>query len=263
MENEQNINIVPDEIISVEQPAQPKPWGFWATIGFFCIIVIAYLFATGLTILPFAIPALSSSQKFDSAKFFHSLESNGLFISVSTISGAIVIVLLVLLFTGIKKQISIKQYLCLKNPGLNSYFKWALIFIFLVICSDTLTWLLGRPIVPDVMIQTYATAYFPPILWFALIIVVPVSEELLMRGFLFKGIECSRLGPIGAIIITSFVWSILHTQYDLYGIASIFISGLLLGLARLKTKSVYIPVAMHSLMSLIATVECVIVMTGI
>ena len=50
----------------------------------------------------------------------------------------------------------------------------------------------------------------------------------------------------------------LALQYDLYGVATIFVSGLLLGYARLKTGSLYPTLFLHGLMNLIATVEVVV-----
>jgi membrane protease YdiL (CAAX protease family) len=97
-----------------------------------------------------------------------------------------------------------------------------------------------------------------PLLWFALMVMAPLSEEILFRGFVFKGLQNSRVGAIGAILIANIVWSAMHAQYDAYGIAQVFIAGLLLGAARLKTNSIYVPIAMHSFMNLIATVEIVL-----
>ena len=40
----------------------------------------------------------------------------------------------------------------------------------------------------------------------------PLMEEFIVRGFLFRGWSESRLGPIGAIFLTSAVWALNHTQ---------------------------------------------------
>ena len=108
------------------------------------------------------------------------------------------------------------------------------------------------------MVDAYKTAYFTPLLWLAFIIAAPLYEEILFRGFMFKGIENSRAGPIGAVIITSLAWSALHVQYDFLIIVSIFAGGLLLGWARLKTNSIYIPIAMHALQNLMAIIVVII-----
>ena len=245
----------------IETP-QPKPWGFWTTIGFCCIIGAAYIAANIIIAFAFIIQAVISNPHLDTSALSKKLESSGLFISLSTILGAVAIISLVVLFAGIRKQIKIKEYLCLKNPGLKQVAIWSLALVLFAFCSDVLTYFLSRPIVPEFMTDAYSNAGFVPLLWFALIVAAPFSEEFLFRGFLFKGIEYSKLGSIGAILITAFLWSIIHLQYDLYGIASIFAGGLLVGIARLKTGSVYVPVVMHSLMNLIATVECAVVLAG-
>jgi membrane protease YdiL (CAAX protease family) len=60
---------------------------------------------------------------------------------------------------------------------------------------------------------------------------------------------------VGAVIITSLIWSALHAQLDAFALAGTFVGGLLLGWAMLKTRSVYIPIIMHTTWNLIATIE--------
>ena len=62
-------------------------------------------------------------------------------------------------------------------------------------------------------------------------------------------------GGWGAILLTSTLWSVIHVQYDLYGVANIFAAGLLLGYARLKTNSILPTILMHALMNLAATIQ--------
>ena len=49
-------------------------------------------------------------------------------------------------------------------------------------------------------------------------------------------------------------WAAVHLQYNWYEVAQLFILGLLLGAAKIKTQSLYIPLAMHSLNNLTAMV---------
>ncbi len=136
--------------------------------------------------------------------------------------------------------------------------KWLLFTVIFMVCSDTLTHFLNRPIVPPFMIDVYKTARFTPALYVALLLMAPVYEEIFFRGFIFQGIRYSRLGTAGAVILTTLGWSILHLQYDIYGIASIIVFGFLLGIARLKSNSIYVPIAMHSLNNLVATIQAAI-----
>jgi hypothetical protein len=113
----------------------------------------------------------------------------------------------------------------------------------------------GRPFISEFMVHTYSTVRFKSVLLFAVLIAAPLYEELFFRGFMFRGIENSRMGPIGATIITSLLWSVTHTQYDAFGITFTFLGGLLLSWALVKTKSIYVPIVLHTLWNLIATIE--------
>jgi membrane protease YdiL (CAAX protease family) len=237
---------------------QPTPWGFWPTIGFSCVIGVVYVFVQVIVVAVFAVVAVLQTPNLDIDEFTDSLQTNGLLLATATCAAAPFTVGLIVLFAKGRKQITVKQYLCLHNTGWKEIFKWSLAVLVFVGCFDTLTFLIGRPVVPEFMTSAYTTAYFAPLLWFAFIIVAPLSEELFFRGFLFKGIENSRLGAVGAAIITSLGWSILHIQYDIYGIFALFAGGLLLAFARVRSNSLYPPIAMHILQNLIATVEVII-----
>jgi membrane protease YdiL (CAAX protease family) len=135
---------------------------------------------------------------------------------------------------------------------------WVAGILALVVLSDTFTKLMGRPIVPDSMIEAYQTAGFLPLFWLALMVAAPLAEETLFRGFLFGGILHSKSGARGALIITAGMWASTHVQYDWYGIATVFVLGLFLGYARLKTGSILVTMCLHSLMNLIATLQIVL-----
>ena len=237
---------------------KPTPWGFWPTIGFSCIIAIVYFLAGIIFSVFFVIAAKILKPQIDIMKFAQSLESNGLFLSLLICVSAPLVIGLTVLFAKIRKNITIKEYLSLNSPGFRQFVKWTLMLLLFIVCSDALTSALKRPIVSDFMVNAYQTVHFTPLLWLGFIVAAPLYEEFFFRGFLFKGIENSRAGPIGAVIITSLAWSALHIQYDFLIIVSIFAGGLLLGWARIKTNSIYIPIAMHVLQNLLATVVVII-----
>jgi membrane protease YdiL (CAAX protease family) len=237
---------------------KPAPWGFWATIGFSCIIGVVFLFASVIIAIGIVIGVKVLMPQLDLEEFSKDLDSNGLFLSFISFVVAPLVIGLSFLFAKIRKNITIKEYFLLNKVGWFHFLKWSLILVLFTACSDAVTSTLGRPIVSDFMTKAYKTAYFPPLLWLAFIILAPLYEEILFRGFMFKGIEHSRLGPIGALLITSLAWSMLHIQYDLLIISTIFAGGLLLGWSRLKTNSIYIPIVMHALQNLLATIVVII-----
>ena len=76
-------------------------------------------------------------------------------------------------------------------------------------------------------------------LWLLVIafcVAAPVSEELFARGFLYRGWSESFLGPAGAIVLSSLVWTSLHLQYDWFFFGEVFSIGLLARLSPLSLQ---------------------------
>lgn len=234
------------------------PWGFWPTVGFSAIIGIVFFLIQVVIIMAVVVVAMLRNPKLEIKQFSDTLSTHGLLQTVVIFAVAPFTIGLAILFAKIRKRIAIKQYFGLHSPGWKELIKWCLVVVLFAGCFDTLTFFINRPVVPEFMVSVYTTAYLTPLLWLAFIIVAPLTEEIFFRGFLFKGIESSRMGPAGAIVITSLAWAALHTQYDFYGMASIFLGGLLLGLARTKSNSIYPPIVMHALQNVIAMIEVVI-----
>jgi membrane protease YdiL (CAAX protease family) len=234
---------------------RPLPWGFWATIGFSFLIGVVVFLVHGAVAIAFVMAIKSLHPNIDLHELESSLKSNGLLLAIATLASTPFTILASILFAKLCGRLTAKEYFCLYNPGKREYIKWFLVMLVLAVCSDGLTVLLGKPIVPEFMVEAYKTAYFAPLLWLAVVVGAPLSEEFIFRGFVFKGIEHSRLGGAGAVVISSLGWAALHVQYDLYGIAIVFAGGILLGIARLKSQSLYIPIMMHAVWSAIASVE--------
>ena len=248
----------PDARLGGGQDKTAGPWGFWPTVGFSAIIGIVFFLIQVVIIIAVVVVAMLRNPKLETKQFSYTLSTHGLLQTVVIFAVAPFTIGLAILFAKIRKRITIKQYFGFHNPGWKELIKWCLAVVLFAGCFDTLTFFINRPVVPEFMVSVYTTAYLTPALWLAFIIVAPLTEEIFFRGFLFKGIESSRMGPIGAIVITSMAWAALHTQYDFYGMASIFLGGLLLGLARTKSKSIYPPIVMHALQNVIAMIEVVI-----
>jgi len=61
------------------------------------------------------------------------------------------------------------------------------------------------------------------------------GEEILFRGFLFRGWRRSRRDVWFVVILTALLWAVVHLQYDPYVIAQVFAYGLVLGWIRWVT----------------------------
>ncbi|MGO8926945.1 MAG: HAD-IA family hydrolase [Limisphaerales bacterium] len=232
------------------------PWGVWATLGFTAAVAGAFILVESVVVVVWVIIGAASGRSVAP----RSLETNGLLLALATCVSAPVAIALTLLFARVRREMRVADYLALRPVSPKAILQWATALLLLILVSDSLTAWLGRPIVPEFMVQAYRTAGFVPFLGLAIIVVAPLMEEVLFRGFLFEGVLHSRLGAVGAVASTSLIWALIHFQYDAYGIATIFASGLFLGYVRLKTGSLYATIFLHGLMNLVATLEVVVVL---
>ena len=81
---------------------------------------------------------------------------------------------------------------------------------------------------------------------------VPFKEELLFRGFLYRGIAASR-GWIVAILLPNLLWVLVHPQYGGAALTALFAIGCIYGLARHFSGSVFLPMILHALQNLLVT----------
>ena len=88
-------------------------------------------------------------------------------------------------------------------------------------------------------------------------------SEFFFRGFLFEGFRRSRLGTVGAALLTSALYTCLFLSYDYMVIGTMFLVGLVVAAFRVKTGSLWSCVASAVLGNLIAMVEVVLAAHGL
>ncbi len=234
-------------------------WGPWATAGFGLAVGVLSAVFQVLPLLAFIVirfasdPTLgrSSIQKMYSAQ-------EGLFLSFSTVANAIIGVGLIMLIIKLRRGMSITEYLGFRHITKKTVLGLLAITAGMVVLFEGISFLIRRP-PNEFMVRVYSTSVWPALLWIAIILLAPIFEETLFRGFLFEGFRQSRLGVVGAIGLTALVWSSLHAfQYDFYDVGTIFIAGIVLGIARFKTNSLWSTMVMHAFMNLIAMVQLAI-----
>jgi CAAX protease family protein len=248
--SESNETSAGDEVV-----LEPKPWGFWATAGFGLLIMAAFLAVQVVTVMAFCFEEMLRNPDMDVTELASKFENHGLLWAISTCATAALCMPLIVLFSWLRRELKIRSYLALRPVGPTVLLKWLGITLLFLIACDLFTQLLNRPAVPEYMLKAYDSAIILPLLWIALVVAAPLFEEFFFRGFLFAGFRESRLGVPGTIILTSFLWAIIHTQYDAYNLTIIFILGLLFGLARQRTGSIYPTLVLHALINLIATIQ--------
>jgi len=163
------------------------------------------------------------------------------------------VVLTLIWFASMRKPLTVDEYLDLNIPSLKSMLGFLGLIILAMVLMESVNYMWDRP-TPEFMIKVYANTKNLPLFWIAVVIAAPFFEEFLFRGFMLEGMARSRLGMTGAVIITSAIWAVIHMQYGWFEIISIFFIGILLCIAKIKSKSLYVPIAMHLLMNLTASI---------
>lgn len=221
-------------------------WGPAATLGWGALLTLLVLGAqifTGAILLAVAPRAIDRGVRLDG-------DLVGAPILASALAGLAAVALVVALKGG-----SIREYLALRWPGWKPLLAWLGVVALLAAGYDLAARLLGRPLVPTVMLEAWQTADWRAPFLVALLAGAPAIEETLFRGFFFTGLAESRLGPTLAIVLPAVLWSLLHLQYDAFDLSFVLLGGLALGLARWKSGSLLPCLLAHGVINLVATLE--------
>jgi hypothetical protein len=75
-------------------------------------------------------------------------------------------------------------------------------------------------------------------------LVYPIAEEFFFRG-VFLGVVRRRFGDVAGVVVPALVFGLIHIQYDWRGMAFVFLDGLIFGVARVRSGSVFVPMLLH------------------
>lgn len=230
-------------------------WRLVGTIAWGIVVALIFLILQMITALIVVFRGQENIGEDKVLALLESASSDGVVVSVTTCVTALVCIPLVVGIAKLKRDSNIKEYFALEPIPVRSMTKWLCALIALIALTDALTVMLGKPIVPEFMSAAYNSARPVWLLWLALAIAAPLFEEMFFRGFLFKGLASSVVGPVGAVALTSILWAAIHVQYDAYGIGMVFLFGVLLGLARMLSGSLVVPLVLHAVTNIVATAE--------
>jgi membrane protease YdiL (CAAX protease family) len=186
--------------------------------------------------------------------------SQGLTISLSVITGLPAVV--AALWVAIRiKGMRFSDYLALRRFSWTDLLIGVVALTVLVMGWDALSRATGREVEPGFMGDVLRSARADGALWLLVLsfcVAAPVTEEFFARGFLYRGWSESFLGPAGAILLSSLVWTGLHLQYNWYFLGEVFSIGLLLGYLRYRSRSTWLTIILHGLNNLAAVVQTVL-----
>ena len=172
----------------------------------------------------------------------------GLISGISSILGMIFIIL----FIRVKSS-PVFNYLHVNWPTSKTVILFLAISIIFMFFSELISYWYPDLFDDTFVIESYRQAKNLPILYTGVVIFGPMFEEIFFRGFLFKGLENSFLGGHGAVFISSFLFAAIHLQYDQTIMLFILLPmAILLGYSRLMSKSLVLPILLHSINNLAA-----------
>jgi uncharacterized protein len=242
---------VPPVIPDRQRP--PRIWKFWGT-ALWGLFIFAAMFVGQATVIAYFV--LRQGGSFDIAEAIRVVGA-GLTISLSVIMGLPAV--LIAAWIAIRPtRTPFTDYLALRWVSWSNFFIGLIALAVLVGGWDLLSRALGREIQPGFMGDVLKSAQADGALWLLVIafcIAAPVTEEILARGFLYRGWSESKVGVAGAIFLSSLAWTSLHLQYDWFFFGQVFSIGLLFGYLRYRTNSTWLTIVLHGINNLAATIQ--------
>ena len=240
----------------VSPPGKNREPGVWKFIGtsLWGVALFGAIFVGQIGVVGWFLLTAGNEIDLDSMQ---SVAANGRVISLSVIMG-LPAVLLVLWVAIRWSGISFSDYLALRWPSWRELAKGVGCLVLLMIACEIVSRVAGRESSPGFMVEVLKTARADGALWLLVIafcVAAPMMEEFFARGFLYRGWSESFLGPFGAVILSSLVWTAMHLQYNWFFLAQVFSIGLLFGYLRYRTNSTWLVVILHGINNLAATIQ--------
>ncbi|ELA08762.1 abortive infection protein [Moraxella macacae 0408225] len=224
-------------------------FGLGSTIALSVIVLFLFLASQLVGVLLFA-PVVFGGQHMSVADTMLQGSQNGTLISLSIVFTCVVVCGFIALLIW-QKQAKIVDYLALKPFKARFFYQGLLVLLALNFVIHLLTVYLGRE--PMAFMDQLALSAKPlGLLMFGMVIVAPIYEEVMFRGFMWLGLACSRLGVIGASALTGAMFALIHFQYAWVELLAIFVLALLFGYMRFVAKSLLLPIVLHMINNALA-----------
>jgi membrane protease YdiL (CAAX protease family) len=161
------------------------------------------------------------------------------------------LITLVLLFR--MKNIRVKNYLNLDIPlTLKNSLMIFMVFIGLMLIITPASNYFDIP--PNPLMADILSRGNFVLIFLTAVILAPLAEESLFRGFLYNELE-SRYNSRTALHISSLAFTVIHIQYGIAELAMLLFLAYTLGLIRMRLKNIAYPMALHFINNFAALIE--------
>ena len=231
---------------------RPRRWGPWATLAWGVPLALTAILFQTLGALAFL--RLWRYAHPDRIIPLEKATSNGAVLAFSLAVSA-PLVLALLAFAVSLSRVPVADYLALKWPRWRDVKLGVAALAAVLVGTSLLAAFTGQE-TPGFISDTYTSARdagLLPLLLLSFVFLGPLQEELLFRGFFFRGFAPS-LGVWPATILTAAVWALSHGQYQWFFVGEIFALGVLFGWLRGRSGSCILTIALHAAVNAMAIV---------
>jgi len=224
--------------------------GVWATFGW-TVLAFALAQAIGTAVVFIGFPDHLPSTT-------ESLRYGGTLVALVTLATNPVLVALLAGIARWRTGTSAAAYLGITRFTLREFLIGFLAIAVFAAAADLFNSLVGIDIVPPFQTEVFTTVDtkgWLVALALAIVVVGPVGEEVMFRGFLFRGWVGPGVRGAVAVAVISLLWSLLHVQYAAVQIVQIFLIGIILGWVRWRSGSTSLTMVLHILVNLESTIE--------
>ena len=226
----------------------PQPWGRFATLALGAVALLAsQTIALAALVWWYGVPLAALTQ----------IGSDGVAVTIIIfVSTPIELAMLVLFAQRAGSRTA--DYLAWVKPRRADLIVGVLVALGFILIADAVSWVAGHAIITPFQTDIYATAAaqgWLPLLWLAVVVVTPIGEESLFRGFLFRGFFRELNDALTAIVITALLFAAMHVQYDWFIILQVFGFGLLLGWMRWVSGSTLLTMLLHGVINCEGMIE--------
>jgi uncharacterized protein len=228
------------------QPTYVRPPGLEMTMGvalFGLILMVFFFIQAGV----FFSGVIASDPQFQGRSVMELMQDetfnarmqelifNGDLVAKEAIWSAGVGLILIILATRAWKRKNFKIFLGLDAPSIKRLLTWLGIFILLGLATELIF-----------MERILASSTDRLLLFLGIGLAAPLFEECLLRGLLLGSIR-HMADEHTAIAITAGVFTLMHMQYSWQIMLLILPMGIVLGYARTRSGSIWVPVLLHVL----------------
>jgi CAAX protease family protein len=219
-----------------------KPWGRFSTLALGAVVlIVSQTVALAALVWWYGLPISKLPE----------LGSDGVAVSLIIFVSTPIELVLLAIFAQ-RTGATAAEYLAWQLPRRADVIVGIVSTVGFIISANFVSWFAGHNLITPFQNDIYTTAAargWLPLLWLAVVVVTPIGEESLFRGFLFCGWFRAPKDAWPAIVLTSVVFALMHVQYDWFVIVQVFGFGVLLGWMRWVSGSTLLTMALHALIN--------------